>query len=131
MPKIFGYIDMDNDPVMQKSVTSRVDSPKRGKIIWTSFICLDTYLSKTFLIEILTKLAKLDYDVSLIAVRSRNRFELKDSKIHVIPIPVRYVPVISPFIFSVVLSLFLPIYVILSKPDFIIMTSLYDPSILV
>jgi len=129
MPAIFAHAHQDSGRAPLKKATDEADSPKRGKIIWVSFFYLDALLSKTFVIEILTQLAKLGYDVSLIAVRSKNRFELKNSKVRVIPIPLRYVPIISPLIFSVTLSSFLPIYALTWKPNFILMTSLFEPSI--
>lgn len=93
---------------------------QRKKILWISFIILDIYLHKTSRIEILRHLAKRGYTVCLFAVRSRNRYEIEDSNIHVISIPLRYIPVLSPFFFLGILLLALPYYILYLRPNYVI-----------
>jgi len=93
----------------------------RGKkILWVTFINLDTFLHKTSRIEILRHLAKRGYTVHLVAVRSRKKYALKNANIHVISIPLRYIPIISPILFGGILLLSLPYYIISLNPDFIV-----------
>jgi len=90
------------------------------KIVWVTFLILDTQLHKTSQLEILRHLAKRDYSTNLIAIRSKKVFQIGNSQVHIISIPLRYVPIISRFMFAITIFFFLPFYVIVSKPDFII-----------
>jgi len=92
---------------------------KRRKLVSVGFLILDTFLHKVSRIEILRHLAKQGYSVHLIGVRSGERYRRSSSEVQVISIPLRYVPVISPALFVIVLSVFLPFYVIAARPDFI------------
>lgn len=93
---------------------------QRKKIVWVSFLILDTFLHKTSRIEILRHLSKRGYVVYLIAVQSKKKFELKNPDINVISIPLRYVPAVSPLLFSGILLFLLPYYIISLKPDYIV-----------
>lgn len=93
---------------------------QRRSIIWISFLILDIYLHKTSRIEILRHLAQRGYDVYLIAARSKKRYHIKSPKVHVISLPLRYVPLISPILFSLTVLLFLPFYIVKKRPSFII-----------
>lgn len=95
-------------------------SIQRKKIVWVSFLILDTFLHKTSRIEILRHLSQRGHDVHLIAVRSKKKSVFKDPIINVISIPLRYVPVVSPLLFSGILLFLLPYYIISLKPDYII-----------
>jgi len=90
------------------------------KIVWVTFLILDTQLCKTSQLEILRHLAKRGHNTSLIAVRSKNVFQIGNSQVRIISIPLRSVPIISRFMFAIIIFFFLPIYIIVSKPDFII-----------
>jgi len=90
------------------------------KIVWVSFLILDLWLHKTSRIEIMEHLAKRGYTVHLIAVRSRKECKLRNSSIHVVSIPLRYIPIFSPILFVGVLLVFLPYYIISLRPDFIV-----------
>lgn len=90
------------------------------KIVWVTFLILDTHLHKTSQLEILRNLAKRHHSTTLIAVRSKNVFQVGNSQVRIISIPLRYMPIISSFMFAIVIFFFLPFYMIISKPDFII-----------
>jgi glycosyltransferase involved in cell wall biosynthesis len=92
----------------------------KKKILWVSSLILDVHLHKTSQLEILKHLAKRGYNTTLLAMRSKDVFSNENSQVRVISIPLRYVPVVSPVIYIIVLSFFLPIYVVVSKPDFVI-----------
>jgi glycosyltransferase involved in cell wall biosynthesis len=93
---------------------------QQKKLIWVSYLFFDISLHKTSRIEILKHLALRGYTVYLIAVRSKNKSEPKESNIHIISIPLRYVPVITPLLFVGILLLLLPYYIVSLKPDFIV-----------
>jgi len=99
------------------------DKPKHSrerKILWVSSIILDVHLHKTSQLEILKHLAKRGDNTTLIAMRSKNVFPNENWQVRIISVPLRYVPVVSPVIYIIMLSFFLPVYIVLSKPDFII-----------
>jgi glycosyltransferase involved in cell wall biosynthesis len=99
------------------------DKPKNSrerKILWVSSIILDVHLYKTSQLEILKHLAKRGHNTTLIAMRSKNVFPNENSQVRIISVPLRYVPVLSPVIYIIMLSFFLPVYIVISKPDFII-----------
>ncbi|MFX1514196.1 MAG: glycosyltransferase family 4 protein, partial [Promethearchaeota archaeon] len=47
-------------------------------------------------------------------------FQTENSDVNILSIPLRYIPIISPIMFSVALLIFLPLYIIVSNPDYII-----------
>lgn len=91
---------------------------QKKSVLWISSLVLDQDLHKTSRIEMLRNLSKRGYNVSLIGVRSKNRFSLKDFPI--LAIPLRRVPIISPLMLGIIFPLFLPFYIIIKKPKFII-----------
>ena len=89
-------------------------------MIWISYLYLDIFLHKTSRIEILEHLAKRGYNVYLIAVRSRRKYEPRNLNLHIISIPLRCVPAISRIVFVAILLFFLPYYITSLNPDFIV-----------
>jgi len=94
--------------------------PKQKKIIWISFMVFDLFLHKTALIEILRYMSKLGYDITLIAVRSKEKLDGICPEIDLKLIPLRYIPAITPILFTLIIFFILPIYMIIERPDFII-----------
>jgi glycosyltransferase involved in cell wall biosynthesis len=92
--------------------------------LWVSFT-LDDYLHKTALLQILRQFAELGHNPRLIAVRSRNACRIEDPPVRIISVPLRYVPLVSPVMFTIVLVLFLPVFILISGADFII----FDPEV--
>ena len=99
----------------------------RKSIVWVSPITLDTQVYREFLLNTLKQLTELGHNTSLIAIRSKYKYQNEDPRIRVFPVPLREIPVISPVIYTIILSLYLPIYIIKMSPDFVI----YDPNIAV
>jgi len=93
--------------------------------LWVSFTILDVYLHKTALLSILRQFAEFGHKPSLIAVRSRNASQIEDPRVRIVSVPLRYVPVVSPIMFTLVLFIYLPVFIIISTPNFII----FDPDI--
>lgn len=90
-------------------------------ILWISPIILDIHFHKTTLLYVTKQLAEFNHEIHVIAVRSRNISRFEDSKAQLFSVPLRYVPLISPIIYAVILFFFLPIFALVAKPDFIIM----------
>jgi len=98
----------------------KADKFRKSKILWVSSLILDVHLHKTSLLEILKHLTKRGDNTTLIAMRSKNVFPNENSQVRIISIPLRYVPVVSPVIYIIMLSFIVPVYILISKPDFII-----------
>ena len=92
----------------------------KKKIVWVTFLVLDAQLHKTSQFEILGNLAKKGYITSLIAIRSKKKFENRKAQVSVTSIPLRNVPIITGFIYSMLIFFFLPLHIIFSNPDFVI-----------
>jgi len=105
---------------VQKRKNSQKISP-----LWVSFTILDVFLHKTALLDILRKFAEFGHKPCLIAVRSRNAYRNEDPPVRIISVPLRYVPLVSRVMFTIMLVLFLPLFIVVSRPDFII----FEPEI--
>ena len=86
---------------------------------------MDVFLHKTALLDILRKFAEFGHKPCLIAVRSRNAYRNEDPPVRIISVPLRYVPLVSRVMFTIMLVLFLPLFIVVSRPDFII----FEPEI--
>ena len=95
------------------------NSPKR-KILWVSPLILDLHFHKTSRIEVLRALSKLGYDTNLLAMHSRRKILNENPQVQVISIPLRYVPIISPFLYTALIFFALPFYLAMYRPDFIV-----------
>ena len=100
-------------------------SCKKFKVSWVSYLNLDTDLHKTRELEILKALADKGHATTLVATISRRYFKMKDSRTKIISVPIRSAPLVSHVLYTGFIFLFLPFYVLVSKPDLILM----DPSI--
>jgi glycosyltransferase involved in cell wall biosynthesis len=85
-----------------------------------TFLVLDAQLHKTSQFEILGNLAKKGYSATLIALQSKRRFKNSNPNVSVISIPLRNIPLITSFLYGLLVFLFLPIYVLSSNPEFIV-----------
>ena len=101
----------------------KTTNSRKISTLWVNFTILDAYLHKSALLNIFRKFAEFGHNPCLIAVRSRNRIE--DTPVRIVSVPLRYVPLVSPAMFTIVLILFLPVFIIISKPDFVI----FDPNV--
>ncbi len=94
------------------------------KITWPSSLIIDLQLHRTTQIEVLKNLAMMGNDALLIGMRSRERLKLEENKnLHLVQVPIRYFPIVSELIYLIVLAFFLPIHILSSNPDFVIMDS--------
>jgi len=93
-------------------------SQQKG-IVWIGFLILDVFLHKTTQVEILKHLAERGNNVYLFALYSKRKVAI-DNAINLTSIPLRYVPLITPFFFVIVLLIYFPFYVAAKKPKFVI-----------
>jgi len=88
--------------------------------LWVSTTILDVFVHSSAIISVLKALARFGHKPSLIAVRSLNKFPNENSPDRIISVPLRFFPIISPLMFTVILMFFLPIYILYSRSDYII-----------
>lgn len=96
-----------------------IEKKSKLNIIWAEFIVWDLSLSKTTELEILNGLNRLNHNVELIALRSKDPC-IENTKIRYTLIPLRYVRLITPIIFTVVQALLLSLRIAFSKVDIVI-----------
>jgi alpha-maltose-1-phosphate synthase len=89
-------------------------------ILWVNFTRIDTDLFSMSLINIISKIAGLGHDVSLVALRTKTFSPPKNPHVHLITIPLKGSPSILPLIFTVFLWFYLPFITAISKIDVII-----------
>lgn len=95
----------------------REDSHRR--ILWIGSMISGINTYQTSLIEILNNLERRGHTVTLVGIRPRNRVAINSPRVNAIFIPFKYVPAISPVIFSLAIAIFLPFYIVFRKPDFV------------
>jgi len=95
-------------------------SPQKKKIVWISSLILDIHLHKTSQIEVLRALAKRGHEVFLVASYSSKKDPHELADVHTISIPLRYVPIFSTVAYVLLLLLYLPLFFLYLKPDFVI-----------
>jgi glycosyltransferase involved in cell wall biosynthesis len=98
---------------------SQPNGLEERRILWITPM-LDFLLHRESLLQILRHLAMRGHNIVLITTWPRNLVRVKTSNMHIKSIPLRYVPLVSPVMFALVLWFFLPVYIIVSKPDFIV-----------
>jgi glycosyltransferase involved in cell wall biosynthesis len=99
--------------------------PKEKQLLWISCLYLDTFFHKTSRIEVLEALARRGYKVTLFVARSRKDYVFKNSLIKTVQVPLRHVPALSSILFTGIVLLFLPYYILSKKPTHIVT----DPNI--
>jgi glycosyltransferase involved in cell wall biosynthesis len=74
--------------------------------------------------ETLKNLAMMGNDTLLIGMRSRERLKLEENtNLRLIQIPIRFFPIVSELIYLIVFAFVLPVHILCSNPDFVIMDS--------
>jgi glycosyltransferase involved in cell wall biosynthesis len=86
---------------------------------------MDIFLHSSATLNIVNELADLGHDVNLLSARSKKVAWINNDRVHTFFVPLRFIPVVSSLMFSVILFFFLPFFIILSKPDYVIL----DPSV--
>ncbi len=91
------------------------------KVLMVYPITLDIYLHNAAILQVLKHFSELDHQVTLFSLRSKGISKSENSSVTMSIVPIRFVPIISPIIFGIILSVYLPFTLLLSKPDFVIM----------
>jgi glycosyltransferase involved in cell wall biosynthesis len=78
---------------------------------------INTY--QTSLIEILNNLEKRGHTVALVGIQPSNKRLIHNPRVETVFIPCKYMPVLSPVIFYLAMTILLPFYIVFSRPDFI------------
>jgi glycosyltransferase involved in cell wall biosynthesis len=97
------------------------------KILWACYsriLELDIHLSGVEKLQRLQYLAKSGHEVFMVAGDFKKEYAPKSPNLHIIRIPLRYLPVVSPLLYGLFLFFFLPFYLVKIRPDFVIT----DPS---
>lgn len=92
---------------------------QQKRIFWLSFLNLGSsnVVSQT---ELSNHLSNLGFDVYLFAVGS-NKGTLHDhQRVHLVLVPLKFVPMITPLLYILALLTLLPFYVIAKKPDYLV-----------
>lgn len=87
--------------------------------MWISFKCARSLGLRTAL-NVLNHLAQRGHDVYLLSTRAKKRFRIDNSNVHLTLVPFGYLPIITPFLFSIVVFIYLPFYIAVRRPDIII-----------
>jgi glycosyltransferase involved in cell wall biosynthesis len=100
----------------EKNVTTRNPS-----ILWVIFTLLDLSINKAAPMDILQEFLKKGYRARLISARSSNMSQNKYLRGHLNLIPLKRIPLVLPLMFAILMLFYFPIYVLLFKPNYIIM----------
>lgn len=92
----------------------------RKRIIWVSSLIVDIHLHKTSRLELLKALHKRGHKVLLIASYSSRKNPKDLLGIPTLLIPLRHFPIFSQLLYTIIISLILPILFIKSKIDYTI-----------
>jgi len=95
------------------------ETTENKSILWISFFQARG-LDNMSLLNILRQLAERGHEVSLITALARKESGFKGSKIRLVSFPLGNMPLILPMMFTILLFFYLPIFVLISKIDIII-----------
>lgn len=99
----------------------------RTTVLWVTSVIWGAHLHKAGLLNTLQQMVESGHNTSLIVAESTISPRMKNSNVNIISIHLGYVPVISPIMYAVVLFFFLPLQIVFSRPDFLIL----EPDVLV
>lgn len=113
---------VEKGPLLTTDEAKRFYDTTGKRILWINPIPLDMYLHSPSQLEILRSLSDRSHFLTLITARSSKKVQFKIPGVRIIYFPLRFVPLFSSIAFAIMLFFFLPIYVIVFKPRFIIAT---------
>jgi glycosyltransferase involved in cell wall biosynthesis len=87
-------------------------------------------LSGSERIERLSYLSKEGVQIFLLAADFQKRQYEKEKNLHLVSIPLKYIPIVSPVLYGLALFFFLPFYILKIRPDFIILDPTTTPSLI-
>jgi len=108
------------------SSNNTCETSRKMKILWVCYsrILEFGHLSGSERIERLRHLSEEGHVTYLTAADFKKEKYQRNPNMHLISIPIRYVPLISPILYGLTLFFFLPIYLVKIRPEFLIS----DPS---
>lgn len=89
------------------------------RIIWINSIPFEA-LHQSSSIELLRHMEERGFASIVITVRSKGSFQIEDSKVRMISVPLKFVRFLSSFMFAICVSILLPICILVSAPQFVI-----------
>jgi glycosyltransferase involved in cell wall biosynthesis len=91
------------------------------KILWINPVTFDMFPHQASNLELLRSMEKRGYASILITVRSKKKpIQIENSRVRIISVPLRFVRFLSSFMFAIGLFIFLPICILVSAPQFLI-----------
>jgi glycosyltransferase involved in cell wall biosynthesis len=93
------------------------------KILWISPVFLDFRIDSASRLEIMEQLVRRGHELFFIALRSKKSLNKSNSQIKLFTIPLRKFSVISTLIFSIYLSVLLPLYLLKTRPKILVVES--------
>ena len=87
------------------------------KTLWVNPTTMDTLLHNVALSNVLKCYADLGNEVTLFSIRSKDASKIRYPQVRSVLVPLRYIPLVSSFMFAVVLFFYLPLLVIRLQPD--------------
>ena len=98
----------------------KMSQRRKISVLWVTPLVLDTELHRSARLQIVEQFISMGDRIALIAMRSKQKPIYR--RLKVLAVPLRYVPVIQPIMFGVVLAFLLPFYSLLWKTDYIVFT---------
>ena len=95
----------------------------KGKITWLSYLITDVHLHTARALEIMRHMEGLGYSNTMIATSSAKNLSRMDKNKHLILMPIRYKSVISSILFAVAVFFYLPIHLVVSRPNYVIVSA--------
>lgn len=91
---------------------------EKKKIFWLSFLVFgySNVISQT---EMVKHLSKLGEEVHLFAMAPNRNYQRNSNK-HFILFPMKFIPIITPILYTLALFISIPFYIIIGNPDYII-----------
>ena len=77
-------------------------------------------MNKRATLDIVQQFAKMGYQSNLISAKTKSNIESNQSNQNITLIPLRHLPFIIPLFFGIIMAFFLPIYILVKKPQYII-----------
>lgn len=97
----------------------------RKKILWIKPTTLGIFVHHAAEMEVLKHLAERGHEIYLFAglndLSSKKSFQAAYSRIHLILIPLRCAPIITPLLFAFIVFVFLPFFLLSKRPDFVVL----------
>jgi glycosyltransferase involved in cell wall biosynthesis len=99
--------------------------------MWLSPVFLDFRIDSASRLEVMEQLVRRGHDVTFLALTSKKSFKRFRTPLHLVPIPIRSFSSLTTLMFSIYLSLFLPLYILKTSTKILIVESeIISPSLL-